>query len=445
MASTTASEPESSPPPQPPTDIDVSGISTLVSWKLADGTTEYLQSVRGGSSSTICRPKLHLLYESASRSALIKLQLSILLKPRRNKSKNTAQFFMFVLPENIAALSSSAASRQAPLETIRNVLSADTVCLHFDLNAPPTVVAPTAPDRIVPKNEHSAGVLASLLDLARQTNITIYLPHRALDRVRLQSLCTAAFSHGLISIDPQSTATLYGGTGGRTLKASIIDVPSETGAADAPGQPAAESPPSYDELGPGPPPAVAESLSRHSSTGPPSRKRSRRNSSDVGSRSPSSRIGGERTAKKSREGRAVQVTPQHVDGMKDQVEQADDTELTDLRIQQMEQRLAARLDQRLDLFEQLVKDQIQEHKRNVNEMVEQRLDAHEEQTQTDLNQLRREVESDVEDQLIGKKVELDEQFRDEQEDLRASLEERFAELEESITERFSSARAVLEF
>lgn len=84
--------------------------------------------------------------------------------------------------------------------------------------------------------------------------------------------------------------------------------------------------------------------------------------------------------------------------------------------------MTARLDQRLDLFEQLVKDQIQEHKRSIAGMVEQRMETHEEQTQTDLDYLRREVESDVEEQLIGKKTELDEQFKDERLDLQASLE-----------------------
>lgn len=443
MASTTASEPSPSPSPQlnPSTDIDVSGITTLVSWDLADSTIEYLQCVRGGSSSSICRPKLHIHYESASRSALFKLQLSVLLKSRRNKSKNTAQFFFFITPENINTLSLAAASGQAPLETARNVLSTDMVCLRFDLSAPPTVVAPPTPDRIVPKNERSAGVLASLLDLARQTKIAIYLPHRALDHARLRTLCTAASSTGLVSIDHYDIATLYGGQGGRTLEASIIDASPKNDAADAAGLPTADSPPSYDELGPGPPSAVTTSFVKGSSAEPSSRKRLRRSSSDAGSRSPSPSFSREETVKQPRDGPSPQETLHDVDDMGKQ------TQNDQMRQQmaQLEQRLSARLDRRLDLFEQLVKEQIQEHKRNVDEMVEQRLEAHEEQTQTDLDQLRREVESDVEDQLVGKKAELHEQFKDEREDFQASIEERFADLEESITDKFSSARAVLEF
>ncbi|ROW03382.1 hypothetical protein VSDG_01228 [Cytospora chrysosperma] len=442
MASSTASEPEPSPPPQPSNDIDVVGISTLVAWDLADGATEYLQAVQGGGSSSLCRPKLQVIYGSASCSALFKLQLSILLKPQRNKSKNTAQFFLFIPPENIATLSLSPASGDEPSDIVQKVLSPDAICLRFALSSPPTVVAPPVPDRIVPKNEHNAGVLASLLDLARQTNITIYLPHRALDRTRLRTLCTAASSSSLTSIDRHGTATLYGGKGGRVLEASIVDAPSENGGADGAGAPAADSPPSYDELGPGPPPAVSvlETLAKGSSDGRPSRKRLRRSSSDAGSDIPSP--GGEVTAKKSRDDKASRETHHNVDGMEKHTKH---TEQTELRMEQMEQRLMAHLDRRLDLFEKLVKDQIQEHKRSITEMVEQRIEAHEEQTQTDLDYLRREVESDVEEQLIGKKAELHEQFRDEREELQASLEERFAELEESITERFSSARAVLEF
>lgn len=440
MASSTASELEPSPPPQPSNDIDVVGISTLVSWDLADGATEYLQAVRGGSSSSLCRPKLQIIYESASRSALFKLQLSILLKPQRNKSKNTAQFFLLIPPENIATLSLSPASGHEPSEIVQKVLSPDAICLRFALSSPPTVVAPPAPDRIVPKNEHNAGVLASLLDLARQTNITIYLPHRALDRTRLRTLCTAASGSGMTSIDRHGTATLYGGKGGRVLEASIVDSQPENG--DGAGVPAADSPPSYDELGPGPPPAVSvsESLAKGSLDGRTPRKRPRRSSSDAGSDPPSP--GGEEKAKRSRDDQTSRETLHHVDGMGEQTEY---TKQTELRMEQMEQRLTARLDRRLDLFEKLIKDQIQEHKRSITEMVEQRIEAHEEQTQTDLDHLRREVESDVEDQLIGKKAELHEHFSDEREELQASLEERFAELEESITERFSSARAVLEF
>ncbi|ROW03013.1 hypothetical protein VMCG_05675 [Cytospora schulzeri] len=450
MASTTASEPSPSPPAQPSNDIDVAGISTLVSWNLADGTTEFLQSMPGGTSSSLCRSKLHLIYESESRSALFKLQLSFLLKPQRHKSKNTAQFFIFIPPENIAtlSLSLSAAGGQETPEVVRQVLSPDTICLRFSLNAPPTVVAPPAPDRIMPKNERGAGVLASLLDLGRQTNIAIYLPHRALDQARLRTLCTAASGFGLASIAHHGSATLYGGKGDRILEASIIDSPFENGASDATGLPAVDCPPSYDQLGPGPPPAVGISLEKESSAGQPSRKRPRRSSFDPASSPPSPSCGEEGMAKKPKYDQALRETHQRMGTMEKNieiVEQAEQAAQMEQRIEQAEQRLTARLDRRLDLFEQLVKDQIQEHKRSITEMVEQRMEAHEEQTQTDLDQLRREVESDVEEQLIGKKAELHEQFRDEREELQASLEERFADLEESITERFSSARAVLEF
>ncbi|KUI53646.1 hypothetical protein VP1G_00949 [Cytospora mali] len=446
MASTTASEPSLSPPPQPPNDIDISGIPALVSWDLADGTTEYLQAVPDGSSSSLCRPKLHILYETASGSVLFKLRLSVLLKSHRNKSKNTAQFFVFIPPENIATL--SAITGQEPPETIRNILSAGTVCLRFALNTPPTVVAPPSPDRIVPKNDRNAGVLASLLGLARQTHIAVHISHRVLDQPRLRTLCTAASSDGLPSFDHHGIATLYGGRGGRILEASSIDSPSEAGAYESAGLAAADSPPSYDELGPGPPPAVeAASLAK---IGQASRKRPRRTSSDSGSSSPSPRCGGEGAAKKQRDGSATRETGFYVDDMEKPMEHAEITEKTEHkeqmeRIERMEQRLAARLDRRLDSFEQLIKEQLQEHKRSITEMVEERMEAHEEQTQLELDLLRREVESDVEEQLIGKKAELDDQFKDERLDIQETLEERFAELEESITQRFSSARAVLEF
>lgn len=456
MASSTASAPSRSPSPPPqPFDIDTSGIPALVSWDLADGTTEYLEAVRGGSSSSLCRPRLHIRYESASRSALFKLQLPVLLRPRRNKSKNTAQFFLFMPPENIATLSIAGGQQDTP-EAVRNIMPADHLCLRFALSTPPTVVAPPAPDRLVPKNERSAGVLTSLLDLARQTNLAIYIPHRALDQPRLQTLCTAASGHGLASIDYHSTASLYGGKGGRVLEALMVAGPppsSDMGISDTAAGPHAttDSPPSYNELGPAPP------LEKNFfAGGSSSLKRPRRSTSDSdsgGCGPPSPSRSDEGPAKRLRAGPASQDIGQYVGnsvGVKqpEQIlhsEQSEQTKQMDRRIEQMEQRLAARLDGRLDRFEKVVREQLQEHKRMITEMVEERMDAHEEQTQTDLAYLRREVESDVEEQLIGKKAELDEQFKDEREDIKADLEERFADLERSISERFSSARAVLEF
>ncbi|KAK7742313.1 hypothetical protein SLS53_004457 [Cytospora paraplurivora] len=443
MASTAASATS----PQPSNDdIDKSGITSVVSWELADGTNEYLQAVRGGSSSTLCRPKLHIRYESASRAAFFIFQLSILLKPKRNKAKNTAQLFILIPPESINKL--SATSGENIPEMVRNLLS-DTVCLRFSLRTPPTVICPPAPARLVPKNEHGAGTLASLQELARQNNIAIYLSHRALDQSRLQTLCTAASSSGLTSGAFNSTATLYGGQGGRPLDASYIAVVGEDiGVYDAAELPPAESPPSYNDLGPSPPP---ESSSPELPPAAESRKRPRRSSSNDGSRSTSPSCGGERKLMKQRDAQTTWEPRPHGDGLGKQVVQAGHPEKTELaallerQIERMEQRLTTRLDCRLDRFEQLVREQLQEHKRSITEMVDERMDHHEEQTQIVLDHLRREVESDVEEQLITKKAELDEQFKDEREDIQAGLEERFADLEESITARFSSARAYLEF
>ncbi|ROW03636.1 hypothetical protein VPNG_07206 [Cytospora leucostoma] len=434
--------------PQPSNDdIDKSGVTSLVSWELANGTTENLQAVQGGSSSTLCRPKLHIRYESASRTAFFKFQLSILLKPKRNKAKNTAQLFVLIPPESINTL--SATSGENLPEIVRNLLSGDTVCLRFALKTPPTVICPPAPARLVPKNEHSAGILASLQELARQTNIAIHLSHRTLDQFRLQALCTAASSSALTSGAFNNTATLYGGQGGRPLDASIIaDVGEDIGVYDAAELPAAESPPSYNDLGPGPPPEP--SPSELPAAAEP-RKRPRRSSSNDRSRSTSPSYGSERKVlKQKRCPGNVEPLP-HEDDLGNQVIQAGHlektelAELLELQIERMEQRLTTRLDCRLDRFEQLVTEQLQEHKRSVTEMVDERMDHHEEQTQIVLDHLRREVESDVEEQLITKKAELDEQFKDEREDIQAGLEERFADLEESITARFSSARAYLEF
>ena len=440
MASSTASasSPSPSPPPQSSNDIDTSGIPTLVSWDLADGTTEFLQAARGGSSSSLCHPKLHICYESASRSAVFKLQLSVLLQPWRSKYKNRAQFFLLIPPENIATMSAAVGGQDLP-ETVRKVLPADTVCLRFALTTPSTVVCPPGPDPLVPKNEHSAGILASLQDFAKQANIAIYFSHRVLDQSRLQALCTAASGCGLTSIKDHSTATLYGGKGGRKLEASTVAALSGNDVYEAAEAHVIDSPPSYDELGPGPPPAATASLEKGSST---SRKRPRRSSSKAGSSPPSPIYGVEGTTKKDREGQAALEACFQVDVMEKRIEQ---TQQMERRIEQMEQRLTARLDSRLDQFEKSVKEQLQEYKRSMTEMIDQRLDAHEEQTQADLDQLRREVDCDVEEQLIGKKAELDEQFRDEREGMQASLDERFAELEESFSGRFSSARAVLEF
>lgn len=208
---------------------------------------------------------------ASTATALIKLRASISLKNAGAVPSKTA-VFLFLYPENIQSiildkneLNETLQVRKIIVEQRNKVLvparrrvGVDGVehhdqhysyfCLRFHLNKPAALVFPKTPETLVPKNQASGNLIASLQMLALETEFVLYFPavnNNIVSETQLRSLCEAASSHGvgLTSIPWQADlSSLYGGRGGRIVNNNEAAEEKEE-----------EDPPSYDEVGPGPP------------------------------------------------------------------------------------------------------------------------------------------------------------------------------------------------
>ncbi|KAJ0103776.1 hypothetical protein J7T55_002195 [Diaporthe amygdali] len=436
-------------------DIVLSGAPALVSWPGSDGTTQYIAKKLNGVDQVPvpCCLKCDVRCSSASRTALFKLNIRVLLRAQHHSSKNTANLFIVIKTEQVNALNIHTNNEHVP-GTVSKLLSRDAVCLKFALSSPPTIIAPRHPDPLVPKNEQAARVLSSLQILAQQTDVAVFLSHRALSRSALESLCAATSNPALAHLDQYfSISSLYGGKGGRTLY-PFVTIPSEPEhEVDAgPASPVVESPPSYDELGPGPPSLVKEANSgsaHFSSSQKRPRPRSRNSSIGVQAKRRTQHPAatgdsGENCRNISMGFDSKEVDHSKVSKIAGEVQH---------QLEDMERRLADRLESFLtDLFERhkdnvvnLVEQRLEKHR----ESLEKRLEEHDEEIQRNLAQTRDEIEVDVEEQLLDRKCELDQMVKDEreglEEDLRERLEGGLADVEHAIIQHLSTARAVLHF
>jgi len=243
----------------------------LISWSRPDGTIQYVGNKSNGVDQVPmpCWLKCDIRYSSASQTAVFNLKTRVLLKAQHHGFKNSANLFVMIKAEHVTALNLHSHDGHVP-SVVRNLLSPDAVCLDFVLSSPPTVIAPQNPDPLVPKNEQAAYILSSLQTLTQQTRVDVFLSHRALSRTALETLCAAASNHTLTHMDQYgSNSSLYGGKGGRILY-PLNSIQSEhehehEHEAEVPPH-IVESPPSYDELGPGPPPLMTEA---HAGAAPP--------------------------------------------------------------------------------------------------------------------------------------------------------------------------------
>lgn len=184
----------------------------------------------------------------STNEAFFKLRSTVTLKA---SAPTKTPFFVFIQPERIKLLQSDSsgtdeAEQSLHAETARKKLGTDSVCLRFVLTKPADLVGPKIAD-LTPKNQASGTVLDSLRSLARQDSFAVYFARNVLSQSRLYTLCEAASDAGLRSIGRQADlASLYRGKGGQ-----VISEP------EAPDDDAStvswNSPPSYNELGPGPP------------------------------------------------------------------------------------------------------------------------------------------------------------------------------------------------
>ncbi|KAK8049589.1 hypothetical protein PG994_011319 [Apiospora phragmitis] len=150
---------------------------------------------------------------------------------------------------------------------VQSKLGSNLTHLRFHLKEPAQVIVPDQVP-LKPKKPATATILKALGSLTTALDITIYLEHTTLSKARLGSIA-GAIQPGLSRPVARygDLHRLYQGMGGSILSAAAKPDNADSDIA-APAQ--AESPPSYDEIGPGPPmPPVAPGCVKE----PDSRKR----------------------------------------------------------------------------------------------------------------------------------------------------------------------------
>ncbi|KAI0454973.1 hypothetical protein F5B21DRAFT_503768 [Xylaria acuta] len=223
--------------------IDITAQPAVVSWRTSDGEDQCLSHLN-----------LDLHYDVRSSKAFFKLRAAVALKSHP-RSRNTA-VFLFIHPERIRAL----VLDDSPCAAEARILGPEAVCLHFELSKLPALVVPK--ESLAPRNQTSGNLLDSLRAVVQQATFSVYanIPCRRLPRQRLLALCGAASRNELRSIAAHSNASsLYAGAGGKIIEGDSLFRPDSTAVSE--GHESAiellvENPPSYDEVPPGPPPAV---------------------------------------------------------------------------------------------------------------------------------------------------------------------------------------------
>lgn len=217
-----------------------------MTWRASNGEDQCLSHLN-----------LDLHYDARSSKAFFKLRAAVALKSHPS-SRNTA-VFLFVHPERIRAL----VLDDSPCAAEARMLGPETVCLHFELSRLPALVVPK--ESLAPRNQTSGNLLDSLRAVVQQSTFSVYakIPCRRLPRQRLLALCGAASRNELRSIAAHSNASsLYAGAGGKIIEGDSLFRPDSTAVSEGREsaiEPLVENPPSYDEVTPGPPPAVVPS------------------------------------------------------------------------------------------------------------------------------------------------------------------------------------------
>ncbi|KAI0426208.1 hypothetical protein F5Y09DRAFT_72027 [Xylaria sp. FL1042] len=238
-------------PPTPTTsisnsNIDITAQPAIITWRDFHGEDQCLSRL------TL---DVHYHYDVGSSKAFFKLRAAVALKSQP-RSRTTA-VFLFIHPERIRGL----VLDDSPCTAEARMLGPETVALHFELSRLPVLVVPNEP--LAPRNQTSGNLLDSLRAAVQQATFCVYvnIPRRRLPLQRLLALCGAVSRNELRSLVAHSNASsLYAGAGGKIIEGdSFCRLDSSTtisGEHESAIEPLVENPPSYDDVPPGPPPAV---------------------------------------------------------------------------------------------------------------------------------------------------------------------------------------------
>ncbi|KAJ4386357.1 hypothetical protein N0V93_009252 [Gnomoniopsis smithogilvyi] len=346
----------------------------------------------------------------STNDAFFKLRRTVTLKAA---ASTKTPLFIFIQPERIKALDfvEQAAAEPGVVssgEEARKRLGSDTVCLRFVLTRPADLVGPKTLD-LTPKNKNSGDVLDSLRSFARHDSFAIYFPRNVISQARLKALCEAANNGSLKSIARQADLTsLYRGKGGQV----IVDTEATAAAAAST---EADSPPSYDELGPGPPPAPLNE------SGEPSKKRRRRSSGDV---------------------RSAKTDPMDIERMCRKIVDEQRVEMLKL-VEEQQSKLYDRLIADLKPF---IGQELEKLEHRILDHVEQRSGKQAEEQDVFLEQRLEEVQDEINDTIESRVHDVDEKVEEEFYGLRVRLEEfieeEMAHAEERMVEHLQNSASI---
>lgn len=258
--------------------IDISKAPIVVFWTDDDDQARSLSH----SPLTHDHVMFDLHFDAGSHAAFFKITANLAFKGKRTRSN----IFLFIPPAHIRSL--DFVEQDDKSVSASKILGTSTHSLQFVLVEPPSLVVPK--DDYVPKGETARTTLGALQALSLVTRLRVDLPSNILAKQRLVALCEKASTNGALKpmTGVANLSKLYGGKGGQVFKArqpqtaeaqsdgepsgraektTPSAAPREYPREKAPGPSvaaAAESPPSYDDLGHSPP-----------SYPPPSNKRRR--------------------------------------------------------------------------------------------------------------------------------------------------------------------------
>lgn len=397
--------------------IDASAQPAIASWTHDSGASRSLEALR-----------LHIFHDPSTSTAFFKLRATVTFKATGSRPKRTTAAWLHIAPERVETIVLE--DEKNVDEAVSKKLGPNTVCWHFSLTRPGTLVLPPDYD-LKSKGQSSDDPLDGLWTLARATSFSISacLPARTVSRGRLISLCqavsgaksnTGSTAAELASADVKlasnkhaaDTTSLYGGKGGQVVELESLDLSDHAGNG--------ASPPPYTDIGPSPPFVTDTSAGK---------KRRRRTSSEA-------------SATQYRQGDSKSVEDKAAlakafkDALKDELK-------ADLKAELM---CELKADLRAELKDQvkteLVEEVMQEVERRILDRVEERLLQQADEFERQLYDLRHEVGatiySEVEDQTYTARKELEGFVQEEMEEAQKRVEER-------IVDRLESANMNIRF
>lgn len=385
--------------------IDVTAQPAIASWPHPSGASQSLDGLR-----------FHIYHDPSTNTAFFKLRATLTFKATGVKPKRTTAAWLHIAPERVETVT---------LEDEKNVdesaskkLGANTVCWHFVLNRPGTLVLPPDYD-LKSKGQQSDDRLDGLWALAQSTSFSISacLPARTVSRERLLSLCkagnlTASTTSANVQLSSNKhaadTTSLYGGKGGQVVELDSLALQDPTGNGT--------SPPPYTDIGPSPPFATET---------PTGKKRRRRSSSEASA-----------ARYRQDDSKAIEDKKALAKALKDDFKAELKAELMS------ELRADMKAELKDELKKELVSEVMPEIERRILGRVEERLQEQADDFEKQLYELRYEVGatvySEVEDQTYTARKELEDFVQQEMEEAQKRVEER-------IVDRLESANMNIRF